>query len=78
MGKRQQRGRTAGGGGSHTGIGRRGWGAPRPDDADADTENRSAPESRVYSRDDYVALAVFPETATDLSQHPKARNRRAA
>lgn len=51
---------------------------PRPDDADADADNRSAPESRIHDRGSYVGLAVFPNTPTDLSQHPKARNRRLA
>jgi len=49
---------------------------PRPDDPDADEENRGCPESRMYRAESLVELAVFPDTATDLSRHPKACNRR--
>lgn len=47
---------------------------PRPDDPDADDYNRSAPETRIYGRDEMTALAVFDDTAVDLSQHPEARS----
>lgn len=48
---------------------------PRPDDPDADAYNRATPESRIYGRDDLVSLAVFDDTAVDLSRHPSARER---
>ncbi len=49
---------------------------PRPDDPEADEDNRNATETRLYAASERVALAVFPATETDLSHHPKARNRR--
>lgn len=48
---------------------------PRPDNDEADAHNRSAPETRVYGCDQLVALAVFDDTAVDLSRHPQARRR---
>lgn len=51
---------------------------PHPDSAEADAHNWSAPETRVYGRDQLVALAVSDDTAVDLSQHPLARCRQGA
>lgn len=45
---------------------------PRPDDPDADAYNLSAPEGRVYDRDEMVQLAIFDDTQVDLSKHPRA------
>lgn len=47
---------------------------PRPDDPEADAYNLSTPETRIYDLDRLVGLAVFDDTATDLSTHPAARN----
>lgn len=48
---------------------------PRSDDPDADAHNRCGPELRVYDRDQLIALAVFDDTAVDLSEHPQAQYR---
>ncbi len=48
----------------------------RSDDPDIDEDNRSATETRLYDIAEMVSLAVFPDTDTDLSHHPKARSRR--
>lgn len=48
---------------------------PRPDDPDIDATNRSGPELRVYDIGALIPLAVFDDTAVDLSQHPQARDR---
>ena len=45
---------------------------PRRDDPAADAENRAGPETRIYSRDRLVDLAVYPDTAVDMSLHPEA------
>ena len=49
---------------------------PRSDDPDINEDNRNAPETRLYGVVEMVSLAVFPDTETDLSHHPQARNRR--
>jgi len=36
----------------------------------------NATETRLYAVAEMVSLAVFPDTETDLSHHPKASNRR--
>lgn len=46
---------------------------PRPDDPDADDYNRSTPEGRIYDRGELVDLAVFDDTAVDLSRHQAAQ-----
>ena len=46
---------------------------PRRDDPAEDAYNRATPESRIYSGDRMVDLAVFPDTAVDLSRHPAAQ-----
>lgn len=46
---------------------------PRSDNPDIDEDNRNA--TRLYAVAEMVSLAVFPDTETDLSHHPKARNR---
>ncbi len=46
---------------------------PRPDNPDADADNMDNPETRVYSRDEMVRLAVFDDNGADLSGHPRAR-----
>lgn len=48
----------------------------RSDDPDIDEDNRNFTETRLYDVAEMVPLAVFPDTDTDLSGHPKARNRR--
>ena len=48
---------------------------PRPDDPDSDAYNRCAPDARIYFSGERIALAVFEDTAVDLSQHPQARDR---
>jgi len=46
---------------------------PRRDNPEADAANRAAPETRVYDRDRLVSLAVYDDTAVDLSRHPAAQ-----
>ena len=46
---------------------------PWRDDPAEDAYNRAPPESRLYSGDRMVDLAVFPDTAVDLSRHPAAQ-----
>ena len=46
---------------------------PWRDDPAEDAYNRAPPESRLYSGDRMLALAVFPATAVDLSRHPAAQ-----
>lgn len=48
---------------------------PRSDDPDADEENRSMPETRVYDVGEVVDLAVFSDTPVDGSEHPRAIRR---
>ncbi len=50
---------------------------PLPDDPEVDEERRNSPETRIYPCGSLVSLAVFADTATDLSRHPQAQNRRA-
>lgn len=38
---------------------------PRPDDPELDEHNRLNTESRIYSRDELVDLAVFADTTID-------------
>lgn len=47
------------------------------DDPDEDNERRCAPETRIYSHDELVDLAVFAGTQADLSGHPLAVEPRA-
>lgn len=49
---------------------------PRPDNPDADADNKDSPETRLYGCEQLVSLAVFDDTGVDLSRHPRAVNRR--